>query len=552
MKKNCLIYANCQNALIAKYLNSSQLFNQEYTIEKFPVNQLMQTGTTIPDRVLQQAKLFIYQPVKNIHGDLSTESILNKLPIDCQRISFPPLYFTGYYPQYCKNPTNKVIKPNHPFGIFPHGDSNIIKMMEEGKSVAEIVEKLSDSDFYSRDFLLDNVDNSLAELARRESELNIKVSEFIKAQYQHHYLFYTQNHPSDILAVYVVNQILNLINLPELEDALSLENPMKGTLDPVQIPIYPSVIKHLNLAFVDDNTAYKHDSFCTNKMTFARYISEYVDLHRSVTESANSHYFQGIKFANQNELDRAAIALKNAIKLKSDNAAYYKELADTLRKQKKLDSAEIVYKKAIELSPDWIDFYISLSHILIEKDDLDAAVLTSKQAITLDSENDKLYNLLGTALIKQGNLEPAQTAYEKAIELNPHNFSYYRCMGEIYRNQSNLELAIVNYQKAIALAPDNVWLYIRLLKTLSEHNKLDEAVDLSQQVMQFKCENPSFYFQLGNLQISIGDVENALDSYQKAIEINTSYTHRVFAQIKNLLREKANSTVKAKKEREIA
>lgn len=79
MKKICLIYANCHNLLITKYLSSSQYFNQEYLIKRFPVHILIKKNTTVPDHVLKQAKLFIYQPVKDIHGERSTRTVINKL-----------------------------------------------------------------------------------------------------------------------------------------------------------------------------------------------------------------------------------------------------------------------------------------------------------------------------------------------------------------------------------------------------------------------------------------------------------------------------------------
>ena len=539
MKKVCLIYANCQNALITKYLSRSQLFNQEYLIKRFPIHQLIQKKTTIPDKLLKQAKLFIYQPVKDIHGNRSTQHILSKLPSDCQCISFPPLYFKGYFPQYCKNPVNKVINPNYPFGIFPHGDLNIISMLEQGKSVAEIIETLSAPDFYSQDFLLANLNETLEELARRESQLSIKVSDFIKEHYQQYYLFHTQNHPTDILGIYVVNQILKLINIPRLDDELLFNEPMRGKLDAIQIPIYPSVIKQLNLAFVNEKTVYKHIGFCTNKMTFARYIDEYIYLHYSTTKNANSYHFQSINLTQQRKFAQAIAAQKNAIKLRSDNAAYYGKLGNILQKQKKLDQAEIVYKKAIELSPDWAAFYKSLGDILVEKNNLRAAILTYKQAIILDADNDEFYCSLGDTLLKQNELDLAEIFYKKAIENDSSVASYYCSLGDIFKRKNNLDLAIVNYRNAIALAPNNGWLYIRLSTALAKQNKLEEAISTCKEATQLERQNPNFHTNLGDVQLQIGDVDSALDTYQQAIKLNPNQMKRIFTHLGNLLQEKA-------------
>ena len=130
MKKICIVYANCQNRLIRDLLYRSPDFAAEYEIHGFAVHLLISGAKPISNNLLSRTKLFIHQPVKDIHGDCSSNYILSQLPKDCLCISFPSLYFTGYFPQYCKNPNNKVVKKLYPYGIIPYGDKNIISMIE--------------------------------------------------------------------------------------------------------------------------------------------------------------------------------------------------------------------------------------------------------------------------------------------------------------------------------------------------------------------------------------------------------------------------------------
>ena len=60
--------------------------------------------------------------------------------------------------------------------------------------------------------------------------------------------------------------------------------------------------------------------------------------------------------------------------------------------------------------------------------------------------------------------------------------------------------------------------------------------------MQLRIKNASFYFQLGDLLISIKDLDNAFNSYQKAIKLNPSYIISVLDKLKILFREQANDT----------
>lgn len=478
MKKVCLIYANCQNKLVAQYLNKSSDFNQEYLIHRFPVHHLIEKESTIPQELLQQADLFIYQPVKKIHGDRSSEFILSQLPSSCQKISFPSLYFKGYFPQYCKNPANKVIKPNYPYGIMPHGDSNIISLVNEGKSVTEIIKILSDPNFYSRDFVIKNFNSTINELAKRETTIDIKVSDFIKLHYQNYYLFHTQNHPSDLLGSYIANQILELINLPILTQNLLEESFDREVLDSIQIPIYPSVIKHLDLKFANRHTVYRNSSFSTSKMTFARYIAEYIKLSSPSQEQAIEIYFDSIALTKQAKFERAIDKLKKSIELDSSNATYYDDLGKIFLKQNKWDSAIKVYQKAIDLSPDWEQFYESLGEALIEQNKLNDALKLYKISLAQNANNAKIHRLIGNVLMKQKKIDKAAIFYRKSICLDPTNAFGYRCLGDALKKKKRFKLAASNYQKAIALSPKTVYLYTNLSDILVKQNKFEEAIDL--------------------------------------------------------------------------
>lgn len=541
MKKICIIYANCQNSLIAEYLGRSQSFNREYTIRRFPVHLLMTKGKTIPDKILRQAKLFIYQPVKATHGDLSSQALLDKLPTDCQQISFPSLYFTGYFPQYCKNPVAQSINPNYPYGVIPHGDTNIISMLDRGKEKAEIIARLSDPDFYTPESLLSNLNETLSVLEQRETELDVKVSKFIRANYQHRQLFYTQNHPTDILGMHVVNQILQLLNLPVLGDPLAIKDTLRGVLDNFQIPLYPSVIKHLNLNFANNQTVYKHGSFCTNRMTFERYISEYIELHNSTSKSANAYHFKAIELQNDGRYKQAIATIKEAIKLKSHNAVYYKNLANLFQQQNNLNGAKQAYNKAIELSPDWEEFYQLLGEVLVKKKDWLTASSTFKQAISLAPNNAKYHHLLGNALFQLNRFDEAQESYEAAIRLEPNKAHLYRCLGDVLIKMNKLDLAATNYKKAIEIAPNRAYFYRNLGNVLAQQNKLDEATSACERAIELDNKNSTFYLILGDIQLQKGEVDCALQTYQRAIELNPAQVRRIFAQLGDFFKEKADT-----------
>ncbi|MEO0926654.1 MAG: WcbI family polysaccharide biosynthesis putative acetyltransferase [Cyanobacteria bacterium J06643_13] len=543
MKKElCVIYANCQNQTIAHFLQKSPAFNQKYLIRKYSVAAMIENGSRLAPEVIEQAKLFIYQPVKDTHGERASNYLLQELPADCHTVSFPSLYFTGYFPQYCKNPALKTIRPNHPHGVIPHGDANIISLVNQGKSDREISDLLHNRNFYTQEYLLAKVEESLAELARRESELDVRVSDFIRDNYQSHQLFYSQNHPTDILGMFVVNQILELLGFSPIQDPLSLSRSLRGVQSNVQIPFYPSVIEHLHLTFAGRETVYGHNGFCTNRMTFARYISEYIELHKLNDHSPNFYYFQGIKFGQSGKHQLAINALNQAIALKPGNAAYYQELGKIYEKTKNLAEAEAAYKQGIKLSPDWDQLYELLGNVMLEQKKYSAALTIFKKAAIKAPNCDSYYYSLGRTLLKLNRLNDAEKCFHKAIQLEPTKSFYYRYLGDIYKKKGQFDLAKHNYQKAISISPNTAYFYRSLADVLAKQNLLDEAINTCEQATQLNSRNPNFYRTLGDIQLQKGDVTHALKTYQRAIKLKPDQVKQIFAQLEEFIQAKVDST----------
>lgn len=547
MKKVCIIYANCQNRLLAKYLQLSEEFNQKYTVKRFRAHLLMRKGTTIPGRVLKHAALFIYQPVKNIHGISSSEYLLSRLPENCQRISFPSMYFTGYFPQYCRNPVPQTTNVNFPGGVIPHGDANIIAMLEQGFKEKEIIARLSDPNFYSQKFLLLNLQQTIEELARRESELTIKISKFIIDNYKDYYLFHTQNHPSDILGVFVANQILDKIHLPRLGNELSFNHPYADVLNHIQLPLYPSVIKNLELTFAKDVSGYRHGSFYTNNMTLEKYISEYINFNNLTSGTAEYYFLNGIESANESNLNSAKVAFERAIAICPDRAAFHRELGDLFYNQNELAKAEHAYRKAILLSPNWGELYKPLAETLIEQNKFTSAIQVYQKAAKLIPNDADLKNSLGNVLLKQNEYQLAEMYYREAILLEPYKAYFYRSLGDSLLKRNNIEQAIQNYRQAIELSPTSAYLYIRLGSTLARANKLHEAIAVCKKAIALNQENPNFYRTLGNIQLQKGDINDALINYQKVIKLSPEHMKLIFTQLGNFIREQVDGYCQVEK-----
>ncbi|GGH81505.1 hypothetical protein JOD43_001128 [Pullulanibacillus pueri] len=273
MKKKCLVYGNCQIDPIRQYLMSSKSFREAYTMIEVPPVHLCDPKTGLNESQLKEIKdcdLFLYQKVSNTFGPyLSTDYILKQLPDKCTTITFPVSYFTGYHPQFAK-------------GIKPYVDKNVVELLKEGKSDSEILSIISDENFYSAKELKTNVQASLNELKRRSSELDVTLDNFIERHYQDVHLFFTLNHPNYHVIRYVAMKILSKIGLPAKEIGYIVHHTdFRRHI----LPIYPSVMKQLNLTFAkpeDKFTAYNN-----MPMNFSNYMKKHIEFLKK-----NKHLYE--------------------------------------------------------------------------------------------------------------------------------------------------------------------------------------------------------------------------------------------------------------------
>lgn len=248
-KEIAIIHGNCQTRLIRMYLEKNRTFQKKYIFLEIPSIFLFeqdQLDIIKYNFLWKRCSLFITQMISdnNIFGiDLSTNSIKKALDENCKTVTIPILYFTGYFPQAIKN---KV-----PFrkDIFCWRDTFVDSLFEKGLTIDEIIDTIKNEEFLNEDDIEQNVIQSFNELERRETFLDIRISDYIKQYYKDMQLFYDPYHPCNFLLKELVIRILKFLQIQDLtfENDQIFDIDIKCNLREGSIPIYPSVVKVLNL-----------------------------------------------------------------------------------------------------------------------------------------------------------------------------------------------------------------------------------------------------------------------------------------------------------------
>ena len=260
-RKIIYIHGNCQTLAFQDIMAELPEIRKNFLVISNSVHNIDLNHLDYALSSIVRADYFICQPVKSGYrgtNKLSTEYLKSLLKDSCQVVSFPNIFFEGYFPEQLTFSINTLNSTYH--------DYNLLQLYLKSYSIEHIAQIINSGNFYQKQEVFHNFKSSLEEIQRRESEydLDIKVSEIILEKYKHEKLFYTINHPSRTMLLHVLKEILQKLEL-------EVDLPEQGC-DPInmaQFPLYPSVYNILECNF-DNPQIYTFDNQAYNRIEYIK------------------------------------------------------------------------------------------------------------------------------------------------------------------------------------------------------------------------------------------------------------------------------------------
>lgn len=270
-KLKCLLIGNCQNDGLMYYLSLSKEFSEMYDMKHYTNWQLIRDNCEVPMNDIQNSDLFIYQPLRIVHGCYSTDptvegSIGYYVKDTTVKISYPYIFSSSMWP---------LVQKGKNINIW-FGSEVINNLLLNGLKRNDIIDLYHKNEIkwdYKNRFK-----NSIEILKQKESITDIKVSNFIEENLLDKLLFLIPQHPTSVVFLYVTNQILKSLNMKELdEDIIKTVNDRNipdSTYDhPTGMhPLHESLIEELNLNY---GIEYLYDS----REFYLQRINSYLDLN---------------------------------------------------------------------------------------------------------------------------------------------------------------------------------------------------------------------------------------------------------------------------------
>ena len=142
-----------------------------------------------------------------------------------------------------------------------------------------------------------------------------------------------------------------------------------------------------------------------------------------------------------------------------------------------------------------------------------------KEVIKKDKNNSQFYYLLGLIYLKTGQIDESLNFFSKAIKLNS-KVDYLFAYAEALIKNNNLNYAIKTYKKIISIDQNNEPTLVNLSHTYFLIENYDLAEKFILQAIKKNNKNANYYKNLGNIYKRQNRLEEALNNYKIAIDLD--------------------------------
>lgn len=232
--------------------------------------------------------------------------------------------------------------------------------------------------------------------------------------------------------------------------------------------------------------------------------------------SSDYYYDKGLNFLNNENYDEALMYLDKAIDMEPDNIEYLNRKAICLYKLNLDDEAIVYFDKILEIDSE----YESIKQMKAELLAIKAKKLQDNN-FTFDS-------------IKM---------WDEVLNLNPNNAEYLNNKSQVLFDHAMIRNKISDENNC-----DELQINSRVIK--SYHNELNASKTINDIESSFEIVNEAidydgnlgiFLFEKGKLYYKIGNYDEAIECYDKAIELDPTHKNQINTSKINCLMVKARS-----------
>jgi len=163
-----------------------------------------------------------------------------------------------------------------------------------------------------------------------------------------------------------------------------------------------------------------------------------------------------------------------------------------------------------------------MGDVLYEQERWEEAIRAYEESITLNPNMGESYFGLAQVFVAQGKYTEADEWFQEAINKNPENQWWLLQRANTARDAGKIKDSIGLYEQLVHRFPDFAQAYSDAAWAYRLDNKPDLAISAIQAAI-IKSKTPKiwYFIRAGKIYEWAGDYENAINAYEKALDINS-------------------------------
>ena len=196
--------------------------------------------------------------------------------------------------------------------------------------------------------------------------------------------------------------------------------------------------------------------------------------------------------------------------------------AHALHQAGRLAEAEAAYLECIDLEPNAAPAHNLLGLLCLQTGRAQDAVRHIRRALNIaPGDTGARYNL-ALALIESKSMRAAEAELKTLLRGKPNHLEAMSALGNLRRLSGRAESALPLLQEARSMAPRHPGILLNLGLALRETGQLDDAAECLEQLVAIS-PSANACNQLGALKGTMGDAEDAVNFFKKAIALDEGH-----------------------------
>ncbi|MFQ6609281.1 MAG: tetratricopeptide repeat protein [Fidelibacterota bacterium] len=289
-----------------------------------------------------------------------------------------------------------------------------------------------------------------------------------------------------------------------------------------------------------------------------------LDYVKSQPDDFRGYFILGDLYTSMGEYFDALVNYQKAVSLRPDDIRARFATGRILVKLQEYSDAIQALNIVLTIDPDHPQALFEMGRIYIALEQFEDAIPYLTQALVRNPASAETYYHLGVANYKSNNLPKAIEALQSAINIDPEHLWAHYYLGRINESLLKADIAKNHYEKARRISsavpevnyylgkllyrqenykdameplrdyiiefPDSLNMVKLLADVFIREQRYTEAVDIFTRLKEAEPDQISHYYQIGFAYEQLGDLQNALYTYEELLlfdESNSDILYRL-------------------------